>query len=166
MEEFSNTLEAIKEYIIPPELPRQPAFQAIDQVKTLPDFLMFPAFLALRYHDSSTSALPRGCSPPDMEIVNAMKAFSSFAYKAHTESQSTSDALSYACQNWTIHLSRAPNRWDEKLAHTFKSFWNHHLLSWLERQWCLNDLRSCLTILSDGQELAKEHLLQVPGPPQ
>ena len=38
---------------------------------------------------------------------------------------------------------------------TFKSFWNHHLLSWLETQWCLKGLRSCLVILSAVQKLAK-----------
>lgn len=48
MEEFSGTLEALSEYIIIPELPLLPAFQAIQQFKSLPDFLMFPAALALR----------------------------------------------------------------------------------------------------------------------
>jgi hypothetical protein len=52
-----------------------------------------------------------------------------------------------------MHLSEAPKPWDDKLGNIFKVFWNHHLLSWLERQWCLKDLHSCLVILSEGQEL-------------
>ncbi|KAG0709331.1 hypothetical protein DFH29DRAFT_870303 [Suillus ampliporus] len=158
MEEFSNTLEAIRQYIIVPELPLQPAFQVIQQFKSLPDFLMFPVFLALRHQDHSTAALPQGYLPPDIEIIRAMKAFSNFAYEAREKSRCASDALNYACQNWAVHLSRAPNPWDEKLTHIFRSFWNHHLLSWLERQWCLKDLRSCLTTLSEGEKLAKYHV--------
>ncbi|KAG1774635.1 hypothetical protein EV702DRAFT_521224 [Suillus placidus] len=158
VEEFSSTSEAVREYIIAPELLLQQAFQAIQQFKSLPDFLMFPAFLALRHQEHSTSALPQGC-PPDMEIIHAMKAFSTFAYEARARSRSASDALNYACQNWAIHLSRAPNPWDNRLAYLFKSFWNHNLLSWLERQWSLRDLHSCLIILSEGQKLAMEHLL-------
>ncbi|KAG0708370.1 hypothetical protein DFH29DRAFT_870913 [Suillus ampliporus] len=78
-----------------------------------------------------------------------------FANEAQEKSQSTSDALKYACQNWVVHLSRAPNPWDDKLHHIFQAFWNRHLLSWLERQWYLKGLRSCLVVLSEGLELAK-----------
>ncbi|KAG0695011.1 hypothetical protein DFH29DRAFT_1005844 [Suillus ampliporus] len=71
------------------------------------------------------------------------------------ESRSASDALKYACQNWAVHLSRAPNPWNNSLNHVFKTFWNHHLLSWLKRQWCLKGLRSCLLVLSEMQKFAK-----------
>ncbi|KAG0707220.1 hypothetical protein DFH29DRAFT_1066437 [Suillus ampliporus] len=155
MEEFSSTLEAVREYIIVPELHLQPVFQVIQQFKDLPDFLMFPVFLALRHQDHSTATLSQGRLPPHMEIVHAMKFFSSLAYEARERSRSTSNVLNYACQNWAVHLSRAPNPWDETLAHIFQSFWHHNLLSWLERQWCLKDLQSCLNILSDGQKLAQ-----------
>ncbi|KAG1788024.1 uncharacterized protein HD556DRAFT_1245812, partial [Suillus plorans] len=64
-------------------------------------------------------------------------------------------ALKYACRNWAVHLSRAPHPWDNKLDHIFHAFWNHRLLSWLELQWCLKGLQSCLVILSEGQKLAK-----------
>lgn len=37
---------------------------------------------------------------------------------------------------------------------------------WLERQWCLTGLPSYLVVLSEGQKLAKEHLLQTTGSPQ
>ncbi|KAG0706589.1 hypothetical protein DFH29DRAFT_133405 [Suillus ampliporus] len=166
MEEFSSTLEAITEYPIIPELPSLPAFQVIMEFKSLPDFLMFPAFLALWHQDFSTSPLPRGHSPPDMEIIHAMKVFESFANETRERSRLTSDALKYACQNWAVHLSQAPTPWDDTLNHTFKSFWNRHLLSWLERQWCSKDLRSCLAILSKAEKLAKEHALQAPGSSQ
>ncbi|KAG1790993.1 uncharacterized protein HD556DRAFT_1487730 [Suillus plorans] len=173
MEEFSNTLKAIKQYIIIPELSSQPAFQVIQQFKSLPDFLMFPVFLALRHQDhSTTSAFTQGHLPAAMEILHAMKAFSSFANKAHERSQSSSNVLNYACQNWAVHISRAPKPWNEKLAHIFKSFWDRHLLDWLERQWCVKDLQSCLTILAEGEKIAKyrtkadlriqEHLLHTP----
>ncbi|KAG1765294.1 hypothetical protein EV702DRAFT_1204617 [Suillus placidus] len=153
MEEFSSTSEAIREYMIAPELSLQPPFQAIQLFKALPDFLMFPVFLALRdQQDYSDTA------SPDMEIVHAVKAFSGIAGEAWERSQSASGALEYACQNWAIHLSRTPEPWNESLAHVFQSFWNRNLVSWLERQWCLTDLPSCLTILSDGEKLAKEHL--------
>jgi hypothetical protein len=185
MEEFSNTLEAIKQHIIVSGYPSQPAFQVIQQFKSLPDFLMFPVFLALRHQDhSTTSPFPQGHLPPDIEIIHAMQTFSTFANKARERSQSTSDVLNYACQNWAVHISRAPKPWDEKLAHIFQSFWDRHLLNWLERQWCVKDLQSCLTILSEGEKLAKvrvhfvhndflldspadlctqEHFLQTPG---
>jgi hypothetical protein len=162
VEEFSSTLEAIREYTIAPELSLQPAFQAIQLFDSLPDFLMFPAFLALRHQDHFTSALPQSC-PSDMTIIHTMKAFSTFAYEARARSRSTSDALDYACQNWAIHLSRAPDPWDQRLTYLFKSFWNNNLLCWLERQWSLKDLQSCLTILSEGQKLAMEHIFQAPG---
>lgn len=89
------------------------------------------------------------------DIIRAMNAFTIFADEAREQNRSTSDALKYACQNWTDHLLRARNPWDDKLGHKFQTFWNRHLLSWLERQWCLKGLRSCLAILSQGQELAK-----------
>ncbi|KAG0707184.1 hypothetical protein DFH29DRAFT_52040 [Suillus ampliporus] len=158
MEEFLSTLEATKEYIISPELPSHPAFQVIQQFKTLPDFLMFPVFLALRHPDHSTSVALQHQVPSDIEIVHAMKAFSGFAYEAWERSRSPSNVLNYACQNWAVHLSRAPNPWDERLTHVFQSFWSRNLISWLERQWCLKDLRSCLAILSEGGKIAQEHL--------
>ncbi|KAG2035497.1 hypothetical protein BDR03DRAFT_962404 [Suillus americanus] len=160
MEEFSSTFEALREYIITPDVRLHPAFQVIQQFKSLPDFLMFPAFLALRHQDHSPEASLHGRLPPDIEIIHAMKAFSSFAYEAREESQSASDVVNYACQNWVVHLSRAPNPWDNNLSHIFQSFWDRSLLSWLERQWCLKDLRSCLTILSEGGEIAKVRVLQ------
>ncbi|KAG0707949.1 hypothetical protein DFH29DRAFT_1075929 [Suillus ampliporus] len=163
MEDFSNTSEAISNYTIVPELHLLPAFQVIQHFQRLPDFLMFPVFLALEHQDCCTPASPQGCSPPDMDVIHAMEAFSSFANEARERSQSSSHALKYACDNWAFHLSRAPNPWDDPLNQIFKSFWNRYLLSWLERQWCLKGLRSCLVILSEGQKLAKEHLLHAPG---
>lgn len=163
MEEFLNTLEAIKQHIITPEFFPQPAFRVIHQFKSLPDFLMFPVFLALRHQNYSiTSALTQG-HLPDIEIIHAMNIFSNFANEARERSQSSSDVLNYACQNWAVHISRAPKQWDEKLGHIFKSFWDRHLLSWLERQWCVKDLQSCLTILTEGEKVAKERLLQTPS---
>ncbi|KAG2035004.1 hypothetical protein BDR03DRAFT_1012878 [Suillus americanus] len=159
MEEFSSALEAISNYTIVPELALLPTFQVVQQLKTLPDFLMFPIFLALIPRDYFTSALPE---VPDKEIIHAMNLFIAFAKEAQERSQSSSDALKYASQNWFVHLSRAPNPWDDTLSHMFQVFWNRHLLSWLERQWCLKGLRSCLDILSQGQKLPKViTLLQV-----
>ncbi|KAG1735153.1 uncharacterized protein EDB91DRAFT_571425 [Suillus paluster] len=155
MEEFSRTLQAISEYIVVPESPLLPAFQVVQQFKTLPDFLMFLTFLVLRRRDHSTFSLSEGLSPQDREVIRAMNAFITFANEAQEQSRSASDALKYACQHWAVHLSLAPNPWDNMLTHTFQAFWDRHLLSWLERQWCLNGLRSCLVVLSQGQKLAK-----------
>lgn len=165
IEEFSSTLEALRKFIVAPGMCLHPAFQVIQQFKSLPDFLMFPAFIALRHQDHSPAMSPHGRLPPDIEIIRAMEAFSSFAYEAREESRSASDALNYACQNWVVHLSRAPNPWNEKLTHIFQSFWDHNLLSWLTRQWCLKDLQSCLTILSEGEKVAKQRPLQTSGSP-
>ncbi|OAX36808.1 hypothetical protein K503DRAFT_867309 [Rhizopogon vinicolor AM-OR11-026] len=151
MEEFSSTVEAINEFMTTPELSLLPAFQVIQQLKSLPDFLMFPAFLAL----TPTSALPQEHFPLDMEVVLAVKAFVNFTNEAWERSQSASDALTYACQNWAAHISGASKPWDDRLNYVFKVFWHRHLLSWLERQWCLKGLRSCLAILSKGQDFAK-----------
>jgi hypothetical protein len=154
MEEFSSTVETISEYTTFPEFFLLPAFQAVQQFKTLPDFLMFPMFLALRHQDHSTSALP-GLPSPDREIIHAINVFMTFAGEAHKQSRLASDALRYACHHWAVHLSRAPNPWVDMLDHTFRVFWNRHLLSWLQTEWCLKGLRSCLVVLSKAQELAK-----------
>ncbi|KAG2140786.1 hypothetical protein BD769DRAFT_1428533 [Suillus cothurnatus] len=84
-----------------------------------------------------------------------MNVFIAFANEAQERGRSSSDALKYASQNWVVHLSRAPHPWDDALNHIFQAFWNRYLLSWLERQWCLKGLRSCLDILSEGQKLGK-----------
>jgi hypothetical protein len=153
--EFSSTVEDISKHtIVPlPEVALLPAFQVIQQLKGLPAFVMFPVFLALRHqHHPAKSHLP---SNLNIGLLHDMKAFVDFTNTAREESQSTSGALKYACQNWALHLSEAPKPWDDKLGNIFKVFWNHHLLSWLERQWCLKDLHSYLVILSEGQELQR-----------
>jgi hypothetical protein len=151
-EEFSSTLEAISNYIIFPELALLPTFKVVQQFRNLPDFLIFPVFLAFIPQNHLTSASPE---VPNREIIHAMNLLIAFANEAQERSRSSSDALKYACQNWVVHLSRAPNPWDDTLDHIFKAFWNCHLLSWLERQWCLKGLRSSLDILSKGQKLGK-----------
>ncbi|KAG1853306.1 hypothetical protein C8R48DRAFT_723571, partial [Suillus tomentosus] len=153
MEDFSNTLEAICKCAMTPRLPFSPAFQAIQEFKSLPDFLMFPAFLVLRPQDHSTSASLQDCL--DIEVIHAMTAFTIFANEAQDQSRLSSGALKYACQNWVFHLSRALNITDDKLNCAFKVFWDRHLLSWLERQWCLKGLQSCLLMLSEGEKLAQ-----------
>jgi len=153
MEDLSSTLEAMNECSISLELLLSPAFQVIQNFKSLPDFLMFPVFLALLHHHSPVAAFPHDL--PDMDIIHAIRTFTIFADEAQERSRSASDALKYASQNFSVHLSRAPKPWDDNLQHIFKSFWNDHLLSWLERQWCLKGLRSCLVILSAIQKLAK-----------
>ncbi|KAG0697791.1 hypothetical protein DFH29DRAFT_1003427 [Suillus ampliporus] len=128
-------------------------FQIIQEFKSLPDFLMFPAFLALKPQDHFTSTFPLDTLLPDTEIVHTMTVFAIFTNEARERSQSASNTLNYACQNWVFHLSWAPNAWDDRFNHAFKLFWDHHPLSWLERQWCLKGLRSCLVVLSEGQKL-------------
>ncbi|KAG2079152.1 hypothetical protein BDR04DRAFT_22379 [Suillus decipiens] len=152
MEEFSRTSKAINEYIITSDLP---AFQVIQHLKTLPDFLMFPVFLALRHQHHSTYALPANFLLPDKEIIHVMNAFDSFANVALERSRTASDALKYACHNWTGHLSRAPEPWDSMLHRILQAFWNDYIVSWLEMEWCLKGLPSCFDILSEGQKLAK-----------
>ncbi|KAG2039289.1 hypothetical protein BDR03DRAFT_952473, partial [Suillus americanus] len=155
LEEFASTLEAISKYTIVGELLLLPAFQVVQRFKSLPDFLMFPTFVALMHQDHFSSTLPDDFFPPDRKIIHAMNTFTTFANEAQQQSRSSSDALKYACQNWAVHLSRAPNPWDGKLSHRFQAFWNRHLLAWLERQWCSKGLRSCLNILSEGQKFTK-----------
>ncbi|KAG2142329.1 hypothetical protein DEU56DRAFT_979525 [Suillus clintonianus] len=154
--EFWSALEAVSQYPIDPDLPCLPAFQVIQHFKSLPDFLMFPAFLALRHHNVSTFASPQD-HLPDVEIIRAMKAFVNVANKGRERGQSTSDALKYACHNWAIHLARAPRPWDAMLGHVFHSFWYDHLLYWLEMQWCSKGLRACLAVLHEGEKLAGEY---------
>ncbi|KAG2033590.1 hypothetical protein BDR03DRAFT_967010 [Suillus americanus] len=151
MEEFSSTLETISSYIIFPDSALLPTFKVVQELKILPVFLIFPIFLALIPQDHFISASPE---VPDKEIIRAMNLFIAFANEAQEKSQASSDALKYASQNWVVHLSRAPDPWDDTLNRIFRVFWNRHLLSWLERQWCLKGLRSCLDILPEGQKLA------------
>jgi hypothetical protein len=130
-----------------------PTLQVIQQFKNLPDFLMFPVFLALRPKDHFTLASPDSYPMPDIEILHTLKAFISSANESQERTRSASNALVYASQNWSAHLSQVPL--DDALSSIFKAFWNNHLLSWLEMQWHLKGLRSCLIILSEGQGLAK-----------
>jgi hypothetical protein len=155
MEEFLRTLDAINEYIVTSDVPLLPAFHVIQQVKALPDFLMFPVFLAFRRQQHSTSASPESFVLPDRDIIHAVNAFESFANASQEHSQSASDALKYACHNWAVHLSRAPHPWDGTLNHIFQAFCNDHIIPWLEMEWCLKGLRSCLVILSEGQKFVK-----------
>jgi hypothetical protein len=67
MEEFWETLEATKKFMIVPELSFLPTLQVIQEFKSLPDFLMFPVFLALRPKDHFTPALPNSYPMPDIE---------------------------------------------------------------------------------------------------
>jgi len=153
MEDLSSTLQVMKKCSISPELLPLPAFQVIQNLKSLPDFLMFPVFLALSHLHNPIPAFAYDL--PDIDIIQPITAFTIFADEAQERSRSASDALKYASQSFAVHLSRAPKPWDDNLHYTFKCFWNHHLLSWLERQWCLKGLRSCLAILSAVQKLAK-----------
>jgi hypothetical protein len=153
MEVFSNTLNDISNYTIIPEFLLLPAFQVIQQFQCLPDFLMLPVFLALRNQNHYTSALRRDRILPHEEVIYAMATFEIFASEVRERSRTASGALIYACQNWALHLSRAPRPWDNTLDHLVKSFWNHHLLSWLETQWCLKGLQACLAILFEAQKL-------------
>ncbi|KAG2032352.1 hypothetical protein BDR03DRAFT_970340 [Suillus americanus] len=93
MEEFSSTVEAISEYTIFPESFLLPAFQVIQQFKSLPDFLMFP----------TSWRLP----PPNREIIYAMNVFTTFASEAHKRSRLASDALHYACHHCGPGVPRA-----------------------------------------------------------
>ncbi|OAX33783.1 hypothetical protein K503DRAFT_775235 [Rhizopogon vinicolor AM-OR11-026] len=154
MEEFSCTLMESRRTVpvVVSESSLLPAFQMIRLFNNLPDFLMFPAFLALRYQVRSTaSALSQVPFPSNMEVIHAVKAIIELAKETQEENRSASDALNYACQNWAFHVSQAPKPWDNMLSHLFKSFWNYHLLFWLERQWCLKGLQSCLVLLSEGK---------------
>jgi hypothetical protein len=53
-----RTSEEINEYIVISDVPLPLAFQVIQQLKTLPDFLMFPVLMALRHQRHSTFAEP------------------------------------------------------------------------------------------------------------
>ncbi|KAG2135060.1 hypothetical protein BD769DRAFT_449460 [Suillus cothurnatus] len=150
-----RTSEEISEHIVISDVHLLPAFQLIQQFKTLLDFLMFPVLLALGHQRHSTSALPENQSLPDREIIRAMSAFERFANEAQERSQSASDALKHACHNWAVHLSRAPHPLDDALKYIFLAFWNDHTIPWLEMEWCLKGLRSCLAILSEGQKFMK-----------
>jgi hypothetical protein len=152
MEEFSSTVEAVSQFMVIPEVSLFPTFQAIQQFKNLPDFLMFPAFLALTPKSLHTHA---SSQYHGIEIIEAIETFLSFGNKARGRNRLASDTLSYACKNWAMHLSQAPSPWDDALIHVFKVFWDDHLLAWLEGQWCLRGLPSCLAVLSEGQKLAK-----------
>ncbi|KAG1788000.1 uncharacterized protein HD556DRAFT_1448169 [Suillus plorans] len=150
MEEFSSTLEVIDEYIIVPESTLLPTFQAVQQFKSLPDSLAFPVLLSLGH---PSQHLSRIYFRADMKIGHAIASFMTFANEAQNQSQSASGALKYARQNWIMHLLQGLNPWDDKLNHIFQSFWDRCSLSWLERQWWLKGLQSCLIVLSEGQKL-------------
>ncbi|KAG1774718.1 hypothetical protein EV702DRAFT_974333 [Suillus placidus] len=125
------------------------------------------------YHSSVRDYVsdPSNCSLPEVQSItppHSLLAHSSLRLMMQNIPESTallnslssferkgrgSDALNYACHNWAFHLLRAPKPWDDTLDHTSTLFWNNYLLSWLERQWCLKGLRSCLIVLSEGQKL-------------
>ncbi|KAG2348211.1 hypothetical protein BDR05DRAFT_506044 [Suillus weaverae] len=93
MEEFTSISETISDHVVVPELSELPAFQVLQQFKSLPDFLIFPTFLALRRQDRSTFTLPEGLLLPDREIIHAMKALITFANEEQELIRLSSDAL-------------------------------------------------------------------------
>jgi hypothetical protein len=135
-----STLKVINECTVTEELTSLPAFQAIQHFKSLPDFLMFLAFLALLHRNNTVSASPHERILPSMGIIHVIMAFVTFRDQVQKRSRSASEALKYTCQNFVVHLSQAPKPWDDTLQHI--SFWNNHLISWLD-------------ILFEGQKLAK-----------
>jgi len=103
MEDLSSTLEVMNECSISSELLLSPAFQVIQEFKSLLDFLMFPVFLALLHHNNPVPAFPDDL--PDMDIIHAITAFTILADDAQQRSRSASDALKYASQNFAVHIS-------------------------------------------------------------
>ena len=153
MHEFLDTVEAINNFPITPQLSSHPTFQIIQQFKSLPEIVMLPTFLALssHHHISATSSY---C--PAIGIIHAMTVFVTSTDEARKRSRSASGALIYACQHWATHLSQAQNPWNKALDHEFNLFWKYYLSSWLELQWHLSGLQSCLTVLSRAQMFVKQ----------
>jgi hypothetical protein len=106
------------------------AFQVLQQLKTLPDFLIFPTFLALRHQDCFTFTLPESLLLPDREIIYAVKALMTSANEEQGTIQSSSDALNSPVKTGA-YISGVLSTCDEVLIHIFQAFWNRHLLFWL-----------------------------------
>jgi hypothetical protein len=103
------------------------AFQVLQQLKTLPYFLIFPTFLALRHQDRFTFTLPEGLLLPDREIIYAVKVLMTFANEEQGTIQSSSDALKSPVITGP-YISRVLSTYEEMLIHIFLAFWNRHLL--------------------------------------
>jgi hypothetical protein len=103
-----SILKVINECTITEELTSLPDFQATQLFKSLPDFLMFTAFLALLHRNNTISASPHERILPGMGIIHVITAFVTFRDQVRKRSRPASEALKYACQNFAVHLSQAP----------------------------------------------------------
>jgi hypothetical protein len=96
-----SILKIINECTVTEELPSLLAFQATQHFKSLPDFLMFPTFLALLHRNNTVSASLHERILPSMGIglIHVITAFVTFRDQVRKRSRSASEALKYACQN-------------------------------------------------------------------
>ncbi|KAG2336983.1 hypothetical protein BDR05DRAFT_78216 [Suillus weaverae] len=154
-EDISKAQSALKEFRAKSEFRDPHVFELLSTLQTLPKMLIIVILLAIRHaHPSASHSINLiDGSDDESDMLPALKHFIQYVREGSERTLSSSPALKHACQYWGWYLSRESTVMDERLRTFLRAFWQDKLLSWFERQWYLEGLESCITILNVAQTI-------------
>lgn len=154
-EDISKARLALKDFRANPEFRNLHVFEVLSTLQTLPNMLIIVILLAIRHaHPSASHNIkPMNGSNDESDMPPALKDFMRYVREGSERNLSSSPALKHACQYWGWYLSRDSTVMDERLRTFLRAFWRDKLLSWFERQWYMEGLESCITILNVAQTI-------------
>jgi hypothetical protein len=154
-EDISKAQSALKDFQANPEFHDLHVFELLSTLQALPKMLIIVILLAIRHAHPSTSHNINSIDGSDNEsdMPPALKHFIQYVQEESERHLSSSPALRHACKYWGWYLSRDSTVVDERLRTFLRAFWRDKLLSWFERQWYLEGLESCITILNVAQTI-------------
>lgn len=154
-EDISKARLALKDFRANPEFRDLHVFEVLSTLQTLPKMLIIVILLAIRHaHPSAFHNIkPINGFDDESDMPPALKDFMRYVREGSERNLSSSPALKHACQYWGWYLSRDSTVMDERLRTFLRAFWRDKLLSWFERQWYLEGLESCITILNVAQTI-------------
>jgi hypothetical protein len=154
-EDISKAQLALKDFQAKPEFRNLHVFELLSTLQALPKMLIIVILLAIRHAHPPGSHNINSIDGSDDEsdMPPALKHFIQHVREGSERNLSSSPALKHACQYWGWYLSRDSTVVDDHLRTFLRAFWRDKLLSWFERQWYLEGLESCITILNVAQTI-------------
>ncbi|KAG0693124.1 hypothetical protein DFH29DRAFT_420384 [Suillus ampliporus] len=153
-DDISKARLALKDFEAKSEFRDSHVFELLATLRHLPEMLIIVILLAIRHgahppasHNSIDGSDEKSDMPP------ALKRFMQYVQEESKRNVTSSPALKHACQYWGRYLSRDSIVLDERLRTFLRAFWRDKLLPWFERQWYLEGLESCITILNVAQTI-------------
>ncbi|KAG1901083.1 uncharacterized protein F5891DRAFT_1277807 [Suillus fuscotomentosus] len=153
-EDISKARSALEDFQAKPEFRDLHVFELLSTLQTLPEMLIIVILLAIRHaHPAShvIDLIDGSDNEPIMPL--ALKHFVQYVRERSERIFSSSPALKHACRHWGWYLSQNSMAMNEGLRTYLRAFWRDKLLSWFERQWYLEGLESCITILNLAQTI-------------